>query len=320
MKPSRRLFISTLLAGIATRSSQGVAAALEPRRTKPVDTIVDTHTHFYDPTRSQGVPWPSPDDSVLYRPILPDEFRTLTKPLGVTGTIIVEASPWVEDNQWLLDLAADEPLILGIVGNLSPGTAPFKDQLARFAKNSLYRGIRIGSDALSKGLDQPDFLADLRRLRDADLTLDVNGGPPVLTLVARLAEKMPDLRIVINHLANVRIDGRQPPQEWLDGLKASARNARVYLKVSALIENARVEGADVATGLQHYEAVLNAASEAFGEDRLLYGSNWPVSKIAGPYWVVLRIAQEFFERHGDQAARKFFADNSKAAYRWQPRS
>ncbi|MDQ1316881.1 MAG: L-fuconolactonase, partial [Candidatus Poribacteria bacterium] len=68
--------------------------------------IIDTHTHFYDPTRTQGAPWPDPNDKVLYRRVLPADYKDLAVPQGVSGTIVVEASEWIEDNQWILDLAA----------------------------------------------------------------------------------------------------------------------------------------------------------------------------------------------------------------------
>src|SRR4051794_2472532 len=74
--------------------------------------VIDTHTHFSDPTRPQGVPWPGKDDKLLYRRVLPEDYRAVTRGHGITGTIVVEASPWVEDNQWLLELAAREPLIV----------------------------------------------------------------------------------------------------------------------------------------------------------------------------------------------------------------
>ena len=73
--------------------------------------IIDTHTHFYDPTRPEGVPWPNPDDDVLYRRVMPDDYKALAVPEGATGTVVVEASKWLDDNQWILDLAADEPPI-----------------------------------------------------------------------------------------------------------------------------------------------------------------------------------------------------------------
>ena len=71
--------------------------------------IIDTHTHFYDPTRPEGVPWPPADNELLYRTVLPEHHRALAVPEGVTGTVVVEASAWLADNQWILDLAADDP-------------------------------------------------------------------------------------------------------------------------------------------------------------------------------------------------------------------
>src|SRR5512140_2071340 len=87
--------------------------------------IIDAHTHFYDPSRPQGVPWPAPSEKQLYRTTLPGRFRKLVEPLGVTGTVVSEASPWIEDNQWLLSLAAGERFIVGVVGNLAIGAADF---------------------------------------------------------------------------------------------------------------------------------------------------------------------------------------------------
>src|SRR5690349_659982 len=106
-------------------ASGAMAASIEANAaTKP--WVIDTHTHFYDPTRPQGVPWPPPDDKKLYRAVLPPEYRTLAEPLGVAGTVVVEASPWVEDNQWVLDLAERERYIVGLVGHLEPGMPDFR--------------------------------------------------------------------------------------------------------------------------------------------------------------------------------------------------
>ena len=125
-----------------------VAVAGEALAADAAPPVIDVHTHFYDPTRKEGVPWPGKDDKVLYRPVLPKEFRELAKPHGVTGTVVVEASPWVEDNQWLLDLAKDNGVIVGVVGRLLLTDADFAKHLARFAKNPLYRGIRVNEGEL----------------------------------------------------------------------------------------------------------------------------------------------------------------------------
>lgn len=141
---SRRDFV---LAGLTTTVGACVPSTL---RANASLQIVDTHTHFYDPTRPEGVPWPGKNDKSLYRPVLPDDYKAIAKPHGVTGTVVVEASPWVEDNQWVLDLVEKDPFVLGLVGNLTPGKEDFRKHLARFAKNSRFRGIRVNASALKK--------------------------------------------------------------------------------------------------------------------------------------------------------------------------
>jgi predicted TIM-barrel fold metal-dependent hydrolase len=83
--------------------------------------IVDTHIHLFDTARPQGVPWPDKNDAVLYKPALPGRYRKVTQGLGVVGAIEIECSPWLEDNQWVLDVAAKDSIIVGTIGDLEPG-------------------------------------------------------------------------------------------------------------------------------------------------------------------------------------------------------
>ena len=279
--------------------------------------IVDTHTHFYNPERKEGVPWPGKNDAVLYRPVLPPEFVKLTKPLGVTGTVVVEASPLVEDNQWLLDLAKDNPVILGVIGNLKPGTEDFGKHLTRFARNALFRGIRINVGDVKKGLAEPAFIRDLQQFSDLGLTLDVNGGPDTPAEVAKLAKALPSLRICINHCGNLRIDGQEPPADWLAGMQAAAEQKHVYCKVSALVEGTGKREGDAPRDVNFYKPVLDALWKIWGADRLIYGSNWPVSVRAASYETVLAIVRDYFAVHPREVQEKFFVGNAQAAYRWK---
>lgn len=292
-----------------------VVATLHAIAAADVSAIIDCHTHFYDPTRPGGVPWPGMDDKVLYRTVLPKHFRAVAEPQGVTGTVVVEASPLVEDNQWLLDLAKDEPWILGIVGRLAPGSDPFAMHLARFARNPLFRGIRVNHVDLKRGLENERFISDLHRLVDADLQLDLNGGPDLPTDVARVADQVKSLRIIINHCANLKIDGEAPPADWLAGMKAAAGHENVWCKVSALVEGAGRGGQPAPKEVDFYRPILDALWSIFGEDRLIYGSNWPVSERFGSYETVFKIAATYVRGRGDAAAEKFFAENAVAAYK-----
>lgn len=305
---SRRQFLASTTLGVAAASAWADEAPL---------AILDTHTHFYDPDRPQGVPWPGKGDAFLFRQVLPAEFKKLTQPAGVTGTIVVEASPWLEDNQWLLDLAAKEPFLLGIVGRLEPGGDDFERHLRRFSANARFRGIRIGHDLLRQKLRDDRFLDHLKKLQEANLELDVNGGPEMPADVARLAERIGDLRIVINHEANVRIDGKDPPANWRDALAAAAKHPRVFCKVSALAEGARSGMGGTGRAPRDpafYRPVLDVLWNLFGEDRLIYGSNWPVSARAADYADQLAVVRSYFLAKGRRAAEKYFERNARAAY------
>lgn len=277
--------------------------------------IVDTHTHFYDPTRAQGVPWPNPKDSLLYRTVLPAEYRKLAEPHGVRGTVVVEASPWVEDNQWLLDLAAREPFILGIVGNLDPLAADFATNLQRFAKNPKFRGIRIAGKQLAGHGTGSVFLDSIRRLADAGLSLDVNGTREYLFRVAALATAIPKLRIIVNHVGSAGSPTKLT-QEWRDGIRAAAENERVFCKVSALPEQSGMPVGKAPSDTSFYRPILDTVWDAFGEKRVIFGSNWPVSNNGTAFENVMAIIRPFFAGKGAAAERRYFEANAQEAYRW----
>jgi L-fuconolactonase len=306
---TRRAFVQSAAAGAMTLGLPTSSLSADAD-----DGAIDAHTHFYDPTRPQGVPWPSKNDALLYRRILPDEFKKLTRDQGVTGTIVIEASTWLEDNQWLLDLAAREPFIMGVVGRLDSADDDFAKHLARFADNKRFRGIRINHDELKTALTRRAQLDRLRLLVDADRELDVNGGPDMPADVARLARAVPALRIVINHEANLKIDGQDVSEAWLSGMRAAADGERVFCKVSALTEGTRKTNGDAPADVAFYRPVLDALWETFGDDRLIYGSNWPVSARAAPYATIYQIVHTYFAEKGQAALQSFFRRNAMTAY------
>jgi L-fuconolactonase len=273
--------------------------------------IIDTHTHFYDPARPQGVPWPRPADTWIYRTVLPADYRALAEPLGITGTVVVEASPWVEDNQWLLDTVRDEPFVLGIIGNLDPRSADFAANLERFARNPLFRGIRCGGATVT-GADSGAAQRQLAGLARRGLTLDLQAGMPHLAAVADLARALPALRIVVNHLGLVAIDGGRPDAGWTQAIQALAELPSVFMKVSAYQELSRTQPAPVA--LSHYEPVFDAVWQAFGPDRLVFGSDWPVSARAGTLAASLDLWREYAARHGAAAVQAVLGETACRAY------
>jgi predicted TIM-barrel fold metal-dependent hydrolase len=298
---------------------QSVAAASFPALAAAVDTevatrVVDTHTHFYDPTRPQGVPWPT-QGTRLYRPVLPADWLAQAEPHGIRQTVVVEASKWVEDNQWILDLAAQEKSIVGFVGHLDPADTAFDAYLRRFAANPLFRGVRWSGAALMKSELQSMVLVGAKSLADHGLELDVNGPPEALLAVADLALAVPDLRLVINHLGSSG-DPQSLKPAWREGIRVVAKCPNVWMKVSALVE--QVKGAEGAapTDVSYYLPILDYLWQNFGSDRLIYGSNWPVSDRGATYNTVFGLVRDYFSGKGKEACEKYFWQNSRDAYRW----
>lgn len=321
--PNRRQFLNTVAqayvgATFATlASAQGTPG--QRRVTPSRIPVIDTHTHFYDPSRPGGVPWPPREERTLYRTVLPKDYRSLEMPNLVTGAVVVEASPWVEDNQWLLDLASKDSFIVGVVGNLPVGRPEFAGLLKRFSANRLFRGIRLRDQKLEGTLNEPTFVADLKLLAHHDLSLDLVGGGEILSYSDVLAGMFPNLRIVVDHLAGVKIDGKTPPTDWLDGMRALVPRRNVYFKLSGLVEGAGRRNEAVPRDAGFYRPTLDAMVAMFGPARLLYASNWPVSELFAPLATVQRLIEDFFRDRGLQVEEQILSLSSKAAYRWTDR-
>ncbi len=310
MAMQRRTWIAGgLAAGLSLNWRQSQAESSPPKF-----DIIDCHTHFYDPARPEGVPWPG-KGSALYRTVLPKNLREQKQYLPLTGTVVVEASPRLEDNAWLLDLAANDPFVVGVVGHLDPGQAEFAMHVKRFAANKLFRGIRVSVN-LVKSLLEKNELSDFKLLAEHDLALDVNGGPDTPAAIAQLAAKLPELRVALNHIGNVRITKDAPPLDWQTGIRAAAKQSNVYCKISALGEGAARSGETAPTDIEFYRPYVDVVWNAFGDDRVIYGSNWPVSERAADYHTVQRLALEYAQSKGDAAVRKFCALNAGQAYKW----
>src|SRR5215203_778539 len=190
----RRTFLASLAA-----TAVGSGAAAQSRAIP----IIDTHIHLFDPTRPQGAPYSGPKSSGPPQAALPARYRALAGPLGAVGAVKVEASPWVEDNLWVLEVAERDPIIVGVVGNFEPEKPEFPEYLDRYRKNRLFRGIRCGNlwgRDLATQVESPAFIAGLRRLAEADLVMDTaNPRLSLLQAIVRATDRVPTLRVVLDH-------------------------------------------------------------------------------------------------------------------------
>jgi len=298
---------------LTRRALLGAAAAqnILPAQA-PAIPIIDTHIHLYDPTRPQGVPYP-PNAAPT---ALPERYRADVEPMGIKGGIKVEASPWVEDNLWVLDLIASHPFIVGVIGNLDPLKPEFREYLERYHRNRLFLGIRYGNIwtyNLVTAVEKPEFIDNVKAFAATGLTFEAaNPRFDLIEAVLRLTDKVPDLRVVLGHLPALALPTSSDALKTYSNNLKELRKRNVYAKLSALIKRGDEER-DPAI----YKPMLDFMWDIFGEDRVVYAGGWPGSLVKMK--AELRVLQAYFGAKGRPASEKFFWKNSVNAFRWVKR-
>jgi L-fuconolactonase len=310
--------------GLNRRTFIGSAAAVGARAVAAAQAravpIIDCHIHLFDQTRPQGAPY-SGGGRGSTEPSLPARYRRLATPLGIVGAIEVEASPWVEDNLWVLEVEEKDPIMVGTIGNLQPDKPEFKEYLDRYHKNKLFLGIRYGNlwgYNLPAQVSNPAFIEGLKLMQQADLAMDTaNPRPDLLEAILKVTDKVPGLRIILDHLPAMfaRLDaaGRAGVEGTLRDL---AKRRQVYVKLSEIL---RLVDGKASTDPALYKPTLDYLFELFGENRVLFGSDWPNQSAADNLPAIVKIVQDYFSTKSLTAAEKYFWRNSIAAYKWVKR-
>lgn len=279
--------------------------------------VIDCHVHHYSLSRPDGIPWIEKTNEHLYRDHLPYDFAAEAMANGVGGVVVVQAGQSIPDNQWNLDITADHKrLYRGVIGNLSRviGTPEFAPLFTKLCEDPRYLGYRL-SGRPRKEMDD-DFLRDLALTAKIGKSVDFLAGEYSLKNIAAIAQKLPELRIILNHFGNIRLDGKPLDPEWVADFRKLAENPNVACKVSALYGRVLVQPAP--KDIAFYEPILDLAFDTFGEDRLIFGSDWPVTKNTGDYASVMKLTRAYFEPKGVQACEKLFRRNAEKFYAIPP--
>ena len=337
---SRRQFISGTMS-MAVVSGLGIFKPLDSIennegikiKVAAAPVIIDTHTHFYDPFRpvpagrKDPISWPAPKSN-LYRAVMPPIWLALASPLGMKGTVVVEASSWLEDNYWILNLAEKYKYLVGFIGNLSGTTIVkgaevsvwddmkrYKKELKKLSKNPVFRGIRVGGRSVSGDLKEGKY-PHFKLLADAGLVLDVLNVPA--SDIVSLAKALPSLIIVVDHMLVIR-GTASPSAQWHSDIQAIAEPKNVVMKVSGLVEGFDSKETDVIRALEMSRGALDHVFKYFGPERLIFGTNWPVSEPKGEMDVVTGIIRKYFESKGEKILADVFSGNAKKYYKYPDR-
>jgi L-fuconolactonase len=248
--------------------------------------VIDAHQHLWDLGRAR-YDWLTPEQAPIDRTIDWDELAPLMRATPISRTVLVQAADNAEDTSYMFEVAGAHPEVAGVVAWV-PLDRPddVADRLLDLRDRPGFAGVRnlIHDRPDPDWLLRPDVTHGLALLADARVPFDVVAVlPRHLEHVETLSERFPDLRMVIDHLAKPPIKGgayEGGPGRWRRLMARAAANPNVYAKISGLYPASGDQRDWTPDDLRPY---VDHAFEVFGADRLMFGSDWPVSVHAGGY-------------------------------------
>jgi len=254
--------------------------------------VIDAHVHLWR-IGEHGCMWPTPDLAAIHRDIELPELRALAAANGIEGVVLVQSQEDMADTDWLLSLA-DDPLVRGVVG--------WADLSGPLPGHPMFKGLRpMVQDRDAGWYDDPAIDAGLAAMAQRGLVLDALIRPRHLPALHRLAARHPGLTIVIDHAA--KPDARALAR-WEADMRAIADGPNVACKLSGLVTEPGLTA--------RIEEIIAILLDAFGNDRLLWGSDWPVLTLAGDYAGWLARARAAI---GPAARDAVFGGNARRLYR-----
>jgi L-fuconolactonase len=270
---------------------------------------LDSHQHFWNYDEAQ-YPW-IPKGTPLHRDWLPKDLAPLLAAAGLDGCIAVQARQTVEESRWLLELAGKAPIIKGVVGWVDLRSERVEEDLAAFSRNPRFRGVRhvVQSEPDDRFMLGAEFLRGIKSLHPFGLTYDILVFPKQLPASIELVRKFPAQAFVLDHIAKPSIkDGTMEP--WRTQIRELAKSGNVLCKVSGMVTEARMPGWKP----EDFRPYLDVVFEAFGPDRVMYGSDWPVSLLGGSYAQVHGIVDEYTRGFDARQRDAFLGGNCARFY------
>ena len=273
--------------------------------------ILDSHHHLWDYDAKQ-YPW-IPPGTPLERSHGLDDLAEQAKGTGLIGSIAVQARQTLEETDWLLSLADTNPLCKGVVGWVPLQDDNIAEVLAAYADKPLLKGVRhvIQDEQDPAFMLRPAFLRGLETLSKTDLRYDIliygHQLPNTIKMVDTLPDDMP---LVLDHIAKPVIDPGDPDEQWARDIAELAKRPNVWCKLSGMATEVRSNDWDVPMLAPYVDLAL----EAFGIDRLMFGSDWPVCLLKTGFARWVQAVEQFVGTLSEDEQDKLFYRNAASFY------
>ena len=271
--------------------------------------IIDAHQHFwkYDPVRDN---WIEDSMEVLREDFLPKDLKPILDANGVAGCIAVQADQSEEETEFLLKCAQENPFLKGVVGWVDLMAGNVEERLANYSRNEYFKGVRhIVQAEKDDFLLNKDFQNGVGKLSQYGLSYDLLIYPRQFPATLEMVEKFPNQIFVLDHIAKPSVSEKLDA-EWVKNILLLSKHENVFCKISGMV----TETKNFEWVKSDFTPYLASVVSAFGTDRLLYGSDWPVCLLAADYKEVLGIIVDYFQNFSTLEKSKIFALNAIKAY------
>ncbi len=277
--------------------------------------IIDSHQHFWKLDLPFDYEWlKEPQHVPICRDFLPADLQPHLTESGVDKTVFVQTQHCLEENRWALQLAEQNNFLAGVVGWVDLASEQCESQLSEFLRNPKFVGIRHVTQAEPDDdfIIRPNVVRGLQVLQKHKMPFDLLFFTQHLKHAATLAQMLPELPMVIDHLSKPKIK-QGITAGWTDDLKKAALYPNMYCKISGMVTEADWKNWKP----EDLKPYVETALEAFGPDRCMFGSDWPVCELAASYETVVSTTKSLLSSLSESERDQIFGGTAKRFYRLQ---
>jgi len=271
---------------------------------------IDAHQHFwkFDPVRDS---WINDDMAVIQKDFLPRDLQPVLKNNDFDGSVVVQSDQSENENEFQLKNAEENDFIKGAVGWVDLQANNIEERLSYYSSFKKMKGFRhvLQGETDRSLMLKPEFMNGVSQLEKFGFTYDILIYPDQLKYVPEFVGAFMHQKFVIDHLAKPGIRNKEI-SDWKREIQNIARFENVYCKISGMVTEADWTNWKQDDFVPYIDVVI----EAFGPNRILYGSDWPVCLVAASYEQMLGIVQEYFSSFSETEQELFFGDNATKFY------